>query len=441
MTTYYLVAAFVALLAGAVGWLAASVSLRSKIAGADSTIENLNRELAGKEADLRLERDQCNRLAVAHAKLETELAQTRESLADEEQRLADMKTSFKAVSGEALKSSSEQFLNLAGQTFGKHVESIHGLLVPMKETLSRMEKDRVDASSVLREQLKELTKTTTGLETALRKPQVRGSWGELVLRNAVEIAGMSQYCDFAEQTSLEGEEGRFRPDMTVRLPGGRTVVVDSKAPLTKFRAALEATDETERIRFMREHAEAVRNHMKALSRKAYWDQFKDTPDFVILFLPGESFFSAALEQDQTLIDDGIRSRVVLATPTTLIVTLRTIAFCWQQQSREENARKIAETGTELYSRLAVFSEHFLKVRDRLEHTDQAYNEMFGSWESRVMPGIRALKELGAAPVERKIAEIEPLDTVLRKPSRELQAPSVDNGADPDQSGVDDSVGG
>lgn len=407
MTTYYLVAAFVALLAGAVGWLAASVSLRSKIAGADSTIENLNREIANKESDLRLERDQCSRLAVAHAKLETELAQTRESLAEEEKRLADMKASFKAVSGEALKSSSEQFLNLAGQTFGKHVESIHGLLVPMKETLSRMEKDRVDASSVLREQLKELTKTTTGLETALRQPQVRGNWGEIALRNAVELAGMSKYChDFSEQVQFKTDDGWLRPDMIVNLPGGRSLVIDAKTPLDHFRRAVAETDEKKRSELMKMHAQAVRGHIKDLSRKDYVKHMEQTPDFTIMFIPGESFFSAALEEDRTLIEDAIRDQVLLATPTTLVAMLRSIAFCWQQQEQEANVRKIAEAGMELYSRLTVFARHWSDVRKGLDQAGAAFADSVGSWNRKLIPAAERLKKLGAALPEHQLEELD-----------------------------------
>ena len=290
MITYWIVTGVLVIAAGVIGWLLGSMLLRSKLAASESTVENLKGELAKTETELRLERTRSEEAGQGKAALEADLKHVREGLAEDQKRLEELRQSFKALSADALKTSNEQFLNLAGQNFAKHIESISGLLKPMRDTLSQMEKDRVDATSVLREQLTKLTATTDGLETALRKPQVRGSWGELMLRNAVELAGMSQHCDFAEQVSLQSDEGRQRPDMTVRLPGGRTVVVDSKVPLTSFRNALGVDDEDERSRLMQQHAGAVRGHMQDLGKKAYWRQFEHTPDFVILFLPGESFF-------------------------------------------------------------------------------------------------------------------------------------------------------
>ncbi len=415
-----------------VGRLLGSMRLKSKLAGRESTIENQKAELANKENDLRLERAQTGELIEAKATLEAELKHASEGLAEDRKRLEELKQSFKVLSSEALKTSSEQFLNLAGQTFGKHTESISGLLKPMRDTLSRLETERVKSHSLLSDNLRKLTEVTTGLEIALRKPQVRGSWGELVLRNAVELAGMSQHCDFAEQVSLpaaaglEGEQGRLRPDMTVRLPGGRTVVVDSKVSLTKFRSALEATDEDDRIRFMQEHASAVRSHIQGLSKKEYWKQFEHTPDFVILFLPGESFFSAALEADHALVEDGIRSQVLLATPTTLIAMLRTIAFCWQQQEQEANVRKIAEAGTEIFSRLCVFARHWADVRKGLNQACQAFDESTGSWNRRLIPAAQRLKMLGAALPEDKLEELEttrPLTHEMPKPPQAAEQES------------------
>ena len=389
-----------------VGRLLGSMRLKSKLAGSESTIENQKAELANKENDLRLERAQTGELIEAKATLQAELKHAHEGLAQDRKRLEELKESFRALSGQALKDSSQQFLNLAGQTFGKHVESISGLLKPMRDALNRLETERVKSHSLLSDNLRKLTEVTSGLEIALRKPQVRGSWGELVLRNAVEIAGMSQYCDFAEQVSLEGEQGRLRPDMTVRFPGGQTVVVDSKVSLEHFRQALEATDEAGRTELMRAHATAVRTHMQQLSKKEYWKQFEQTPDFAILFLPGESFFSAALEQDRKLIEDGIRNQVLLATPTTLIAMLRTIAFCWQQHEQEANVRKIADAGTEIYSRLCVFAGHWTDVRKGLDQACQSFDESIGSWNKRLLPAAERLKTLGAALPERQLDELE-----------------------------------
>jgi len=241
---------------------------------------------------------------------------------------------------------------------------------------------------------------------------VRGRWGEITLRRVVEVAGMSTHCDFVEQQSVAAAEGRLRPDLVVTLPGGRTIVVDSKAPLTGFLDAVEAADETIRRDGLLRHARAVRTHMQNLSAKAYWEQFTTTPDFVVLFLPGESFFSAALEQDRGLIEDGIQQRVVLATPTTLIALLRTVAYSWQQQQVTENAQRIAAAGRELFDRIGKFAEHLGKVGDGLRRATDAYNNAVGTWSTRILPSGRRLTELGATNPDQSFPE---LDDVPRAP--------------------------
>ncbi|HPQ82028.1 MAG TPA: DNA recombination protein RmuC, partial [bacterium] len=292
---------------------------------------------------------------------------------------------------------------------------------PLKEALERYERaiQEIEGKrekaygglSTLLELVKsgqaDLTRETGALVAALKSPTARGSWGEVTLRRVVELAGMSEHCDFTEQTTVDGEEGRLRPDMVVRLPGGKSVVVDSKAPLSDYMAAMESPAESARAAHLKKHAQAVREHMARLGQKGYWRQFDPTPDFVIMFLPGESFFSAALENDRALIEDGMSSRVVLATPTTLIVLLRSVAMSWQQEKLAENAQKISEAGKDLFDRLSTFTEHFDKIGSNLDRSVKSFNAAVRSMESRVLPGARKLKDLGAA----------------RSPDAEIAAPS------------------
>jgi len=345
------------------------------------------------------------------------------SLAEDEKRIETLKQSFKNSSAEALRTSSEQFLNLAGETFSKHAERIDGLVKPMKDTLARIEKDRVADSSRLTEQLKELSRSTTGLETALRQPKVRGNWGEITLENVVKLAGMSEYCrDFEKQVSIRTEDGLLIPDMIVNLPGGRTLVIDAKTPIEHFRQAVEETDETKRGLLMKAHAQAVRNHMKDLSRKDYEKHLEQAPDFAIMFIPGESFFSAALEEDRTLIEDAIRDRVLLATPTTLVAMLKSIAFTWRQQEQEDNVRRIADAGTEIYSRLCVFEEHWDGVCRGLNQACKAYEDAVGSWNRRLLPAAEKLKDLGAAMPKDKLEGLEAPHPLTHETPRLIEEP-------------------
>ncbi|HKI68644.1 MAG TPA: DNA recombination protein RmuC, partial [Verrucomicrobiae bacterium] len=311
-------------------------------------------------------------------------------------------------------------------------QAIKGLVNPLIETLKRyetqiqeMEKNRQNAYGSLEEQLRnlanvnqQLQKETGTLANTLKGgPAVRGRWGEMTLRRVAELAGMSEHCDFTEQESFESDNGRQRPDMIVHLPNGRDIAVDAKAPLQAFLDAAAATTEEERAARLARHAQLVRERMKELSAKAYWDQFDPAPEIVVLFLPGESFFSAALEQDRTLLEDGMQKHVVIATPTTLIALLRAVAFGWRQEKIEQNAREISALGKELYDRVRTFLGYFENVGATLRRATENYNRAVGSLESRVLPSVRKFKELGAA-TGNPIPEIDPVDET----TRELNAP-------------------
>jgi len=349
---------------------------------------------------------------------EDALAREREERRSE---LSNLGVAFKGISSEVLKEARDEFLKQAEPRLNEHVKPLSDALKRYEEALNRIEGDRRDAYGGMRDLIESLQKghtalarETTTLSQALKNPVARGQWGEMTLRRVVEMAGMSEHCDFVEQKSVDGVSGKLRPDMVVNLPGGRTVIVDSKAPNSAFMDAIEATDENARKSALAAHVQAVRDHMRSLGQKGYWQQFDQSPDFVIMFLPGESFFSAALEQDRDLIETGMKSRVVLATPTTLIVLLRSVAMGWQQQQGAENAKKIVETGKELFDRCQIFAKKMVKVGSSLGSSIKSFNDSVGSWESRVMPSARRLKELGATRnPDEKLPEISQVEILPR----------------------------
>lgn len=360
----------------------------------------------------------------ARAKAETLLNETQKNLAEQKKLLDEatkrLSDTFTALSKTALDSNNKAFLELARTSLqaiiaeakgdiGKKQEAIDGLIKPINETLKRyeeqvkqLEQARQKAYGGLEEQLKSLNasqlllqKETGNLVNALRAPQVRGRWGEITLRKVAELSGMSEHCDFTEQVSVDTEEGRLRPDMIVHLPAGRNIVVDSKVALYAYMDAVAAVDEQVRNDFLKKHAEQVKDHIKKLSGKSYWEQFENSPEFVVMFMPGESFFSAALSMDNALIEEAIQKKVILATPTTLVALLKAIAYGWRQEQVEKNAMQICGLGKEMYERMAKFIEYMSRIGSSLEKATEAYNSAVGSIESRVMVTARKFKELGA----------------------------------------------
>ena len=432
----------IGLLLGVVlAWLA----MGSRTAALRTRLSLMEKELAAAKADLaRLLEDQKQWIA-GHARLESALESERKISTEKielltkagERAAEDLRNAFKALAADALKSNNSSFLQIAQETLKRFQSEAKGdlearqkavadLVAPVRDSLSKvdaqihqMEIARGEAYGDLKAQVQSLISTqselrseTGNLVRALRTPNVRGRWGEIQLRRVVEMAGMLSYCDFAEQETITGESGRLRPDLVVKLPGGKSVVVDAKTPLQAFLDAFETTDENARRDALANHARQVREHMKTLSGKNYWEQFEATPEFVVMFLPGETFFSAALEQDPGLIEHGVLQRVIPASPTTLIALLKAVAYGWNQEKLARNAHEISALGKELHERLRNLAGHITAVGTGLDRAVDSYNKAIGSLENRVLVSARKFAELGASVAE-DIPELEPIETTAR----------------------------
>ncbi|HWV93667.1 MAG TPA: DNA recombination protein RmuC [Vicinamibacterales bacterium] len=356
-------------------------------------------ELAATKQDLKWVREDAERKAQALDSAQTLLDNT-------EKRLRD---TFQALAADALKDNRASFLDLAKTSFQSYQQPIAESLSRVDHRLREAERERVEAYSRLSEQVVALGSTANTLSRALRTPAVRGRWGEMQLRRVVEIAGMLERCDFDEQPGVASDNGRRRPDLIVHLPGGKQIVVDAKTPLDAFLDAQECNDDERRAGRLQAHARQVRDHMDRLGNKAYWEQMPNSPEMVVMFLPGETLFSTALQQDLTLIEHGLEQKVLLASPITLIALLTTVAHSWRHEALTENYREVARLGKEFYERLATFADRFDDVRKRLDGAVQAYNDAAGSFESRVLVSARRLRELDvtsapelpfADPIER-----------------------------------------
>jgi len=428
-----------------VGWFLLK-SKASSVSAAD--LATLKERLGGKESELQKLQLTLNSEAAEHKHSREESVQLRAALEGERRAAQERKDSFKqaaeelsekfkALSRDALKDNNQSFLDLAHSTLQKFQESAKGdlelkqkaideLVRPLRESLEKvdgkigeMEKARAGAYSELREQVKTLATSqaqlqaeTGNLVNALRAPHVRGRWGEIQLRRVVELAGMLQYCDFVEQETVVTSDGRIRPDVIIRLPGNRTIVIDAKVPFDAFYESIATKDDIVRSAKLKDHARLVRTHIGNLSKKSYWEAVQPTPEFVLLFLPGETFYSAALEIDPKLIEDGVDQGVIIATPTTLIALLKAVSYGWRQEQMATNAHEVSKLGKDLYDRLRTFTGYFADIGRGLDRALDSYNKGVGSLEARVLVTARKFKERGAIAGE-EIDVLEQIDKLAR----------------------------
>src|SRR5580704_12605747 len=432
---------FAVMAAGLLGGVLVWLVLRLRSSALQARLSLMEKELAAAKAELaRLLADQRG-LVESRARLESALELERKSSTEKVELLTragqDLQNAFKALAADALKSNNASFAEYAQEILKRfqgearndldaRTKAVADLVAPVRDSLTKvdaqiqqMEIARGEAYGDLKAQVQSLISTqrelqseTNNLVRALRTPNVRGRWGEIQLRRVVEIAGMLPYCDFAEQETIFGESGRLRPDLVVKLPGGKHVAVDAKTPLQAFLDAFETTDEDARRACLAQHARQVRDHITRLSGKNYWEQFDATPEFVVMFLPGETFFSAALEQDPGLIEQGVLQRVIPASPTTLIALLKAINYGWNQEKLARNAQQISALGKELHDRLRLLAGYITQVGTGLDRAVESYNKAVGSLESRVLVSARKFAELGAS-VADDIPELEPIETTAR----------------------------
>ena len=415
---------------------------RERAQRADTVAATLHERVEQQESELGQLREALTESQAGRTRAETRMEALSRSVEDQQSLLTrarqELHESFEALSGQALKQNNEAFLNLARTSFetlqaeargelSQRHQAIGELVKPLEESLQRYREQLQQAELArqreyggLDQQLKFMAEShqrlqheTSNLVKALRAPAVRGRWGEMTLRRVAELAGMVMHCDFAEQDSVGTAEGLLRPDMVVYLPGDRQIVVDAKTVLAAYLDAYEAQNDQQRQAHLRRHADQVRARMDALSVKAYWAQYRQAPEFVVLFLPGEQFLGAALEQDPSLIEDGFARGVVLATPATLMALLRAVAYGWKQEQLTEHAEQAGRLGKDLYERVAVLTDHLNDIGLALRNSVGAYNKAVGSLESRVLPAARKFKELGISS-EKDIALLEAAEVEPRR---------------------------
>jgi DNA recombination protein RmuC len=377
-------------------------------------------------------------LALLKAQVKTQEQIERESETALQRSMERLQSTFDSAASASLRSNSELFLQLAREHLGQHQQSaaaalterekaIEAMLTPIREALGkteqqmlRIEKERAETFGSLKSSLESvalgqvaLQKETRTLVNALRRPEVRGRWGEMTLRRLAELAGMLEHCDFSEQVHVRLEDGNLRPDMVVHMPDGRDLVVDVKTPLDAYLEAVDAASDEQRAAALRRHAQALAERVRQLGAKSYWSQFEKSPDFVILFIPGDQFLSAALAETPSLLEDAIRQDVIIATPSSFVALLKAVAYGWRQMSLAQNAETIRTLAEDLYRRLAVFAGHLSRLGRNLGTSVDAYNSAVGSLERQVLPGARKFTELGVRP-EREIEALDPIDRLTRE---------------------------
>jgi DNA recombination protein RmuC len=449
----------------AFGWLIGATRVKAqegqalgqqeaRTAGAEARVEEIRLQLSSTRADFIQLQERLARADTARTAAETRAAETQKHVSEQKALLEDARgkltETFKSLAAEALAGNNTGFLVLAEEKFKSLKEeaaldlearrkAIEALLRPLTDTLSSYQREAKDLEdkrlrelSTVGEQLRSLALAQTTLQSetaklvnALKSPQVRGRWGEIALRKTAELAGMSANCDFVEQETVTSEAGRFRPDMVVRLPAGREVVVDSKVPLNGFLEALEATTDDAREAALLRHSSQVNQHVLKLASKEYWAQFASAPEFVILFIPNDSFLAAAAEKDPGLVESALTKGVVIATPATFIALLRAIAYGWRQELVAENAQRVSDLGEQLADRMGILVDHLIKLGSALGKSVESYNAAVGSFEARVLPAARKFKALGAGG-NKDIEDLEPIE----------QTPRVLTDIDPTEGGDD-----